>query len=90
MPADLDLVRRLSAAEHGLAVVATTRADGTVHASVVNAGVLDDPLLGVRGGDEGLGRAQIGGNLDLAGHRSDGRQALPQGQGVVKEIADLE
>jgi PPOX class probable F420-dependent enzyme len=44
MPADLDLVRRLSVADHGLAVVATTRRDGSVHASVVNAGVLDDPI----------------------------------------------
>jgi PPOX class probable F420-dependent enzyme len=46
MPADLELVRRLVHAEHGLAVVATTRSDGTVHASVVNAGVLDDPVTG--------------------------------------------
>ena len=46
MAADLDLVRRLAAAEHGLAVVATTRRDGTVHTSVVNAGVLDDPVTG--------------------------------------------
>jgi hypothetical protein len=45
MPADLDLVRRLVAAD-SLAVVATTRPNGTVHASVVNAGVLDDPLTG--------------------------------------------
>lgn len=47
MSADLDLVRRLSAADHGLAVVATTRRDGSVHASVVNAGVLDDPVTDV-------------------------------------------
>src|SRR4051794_10589418 len=47
MPADMDLVRRLAAAEHGLAVVATTRSDGSVHASVVNAGVLNDPVHGV-------------------------------------------
>jgi Pyridoxamine 5'-phosphate oxidase len=47
VPADLDLVRRLSAADHGLAVVATTRGDGSVHASVVNAGVLDDPITNV-------------------------------------------
>lgn len=40
MSADLDLVRRLAGADHGLAVVATTRTDGTV----VNAGVLDDPM----------------------------------------------
>lgn len=46
MAADLDLVRRLGLAEHGLAVVATTRPDGSVHASVVNAGVLPDPLTG--------------------------------------------
>jgi PPOX class probable F420-dependent enzyme len=41
--ADLDLVRRLGAAEHGLAVVATTRADGTVQTSLVNAGVIPAP-----------------------------------------------
>src|SRR5438477_552575 len=46
MPAELDLVRRLVAADQGLAVVATTRPDGTVHASLVNAGVLDDPGTG--------------------------------------------
>jgi hypothetical protein len=41
MTADLDLVRRLAAADKGLAVVAVARADGTIHASVVNAGVFD-------------------------------------------------
>lgn len=41
--ADLDLVRRLVAADQGLAIVALTRSDGTVQASLVNAGVLDDP-----------------------------------------------
>lgn len=45
MAADLDLVRRLAAAD-SLAVVATPRVDGTVHASVVNAGVLDHPVTG--------------------------------------------
>ena len=44
VPADLALVRRLAAADQGLAVVTTTRVDGSVHASVVNAGVLDDPI----------------------------------------------
>ena len=44
MTADLDLVRRLAAADRGLAVVSTTRPDGTVHASLVNAGVFDHPL----------------------------------------------
>lgn len=46
MPADLDLVRRLVSADHGLVVVSTTRPDGSVHSSVVNAGVLDDPITG--------------------------------------------
>lgn len=41
--ADLELVRRLVAADHGLAVVATTRADGSIQASLVNAGVTTDP-----------------------------------------------
>jgi hypothetical protein len=40
----LELVRRLANAEHGLAVVTTVRPDASVHASVVNAGVLDDPV----------------------------------------------
>jgi hypothetical protein len=44
--ADLDLVRRLVSADHGLAIVATTRTNGTVHASLVNAGVLADPISG--------------------------------------------
>jgi len=44
MSADLDLVRRLAAADQGLAVVSTTRADGSVHSSLVNAGVFDHPL----------------------------------------------
>jgi PPOX class probable F420-dependent enzyme len=46
MTADLETVRRLAAADHGLAVVAIARDDGSVHASVVNAGVLDDPVTG--------------------------------------------
>jgi PPOX class probable F420-dependent enzyme len=46
MAADLHLVRRLGAAEHGLAVVAVARDDGSVQTSLVNAGVLDDPVSG--------------------------------------------
>jgi PPOX class probable F420-dependent enzyme len=40
---DLDLI---GAQDHHLAVVATTRADGTVQASVVNAGLLAHPVSG--------------------------------------------
>lgn len=32
--------------DHGLCVVSTLRADGTIQSSVVNAGVLPDPLTG--------------------------------------------
>ncbi len=46
MEADLDLVRTLVTADHGLATVATLRASGTAHLSVVNAGVLDHPIAG--------------------------------------------
>ena len=44
--ADLDLVRRLVTADHGLAIVSTTRADGTIQASLVNAGVTTHPTDG--------------------------------------------
>jgi PPOX class probable F420-dependent enzyme len=43
MAADLDMVRRLVDADHGLAIISTTRGDGTVHSSLINAGVMDDP-----------------------------------------------
>ena len=49
MTADLEKVHTLSLQENGLATVATTRGDGTVHASIVNAGVIDDPVTGAKG-----------------------------------------
>ena len=44
----LDRARALGVAESGLAVIVTSRADGTSPASVVNAGVLDHPVSGER------------------------------------------
>jgi hypothetical protein len=44
----LDRASALGAAESGLAVVVTSRPDGTSPASVVNAGVLDHPVTGER------------------------------------------
>jgi hypothetical protein len=44
MTGDLELVRRLAAADQGLAIVSTTRPDGTVQSSLVNAGVFDHPV----------------------------------------------
>ncbi|MDN5860503.1 MAG: pyridoxamine 5'-phosphate oxidase, partial [Pseudonocardia sp.] len=46
MTVDLASVRRLVAADHGLATVSIVRADGTPHASLVNAGLLDHPITG--------------------------------------------
>jgi PPOX class probable F420-dependent enzyme len=46
MAIDLAPVARLAGSSDNLAVLATTRPDGSVHASVVNAGVLTDPVSG--------------------------------------------
>ena len=40
----LDAFAALVPEDHGLTVVSTTRPDGTIQSSVVNAGVLDHPL----------------------------------------------
>ena len=42
--ADLALVTQLAEGDHHLAVLAVSRADGSVQASLVNAGVTTDPL----------------------------------------------
>ena len=42
----LDDISVLAAPEHHLAVVSTVRADSTIQASVVNAGVLPHPATG--------------------------------------------
>jgi PPOX class probable F420-dependent enzyme len=44
---DLAPVRAIVARDHGLAGVSVVRADGTPHASLVNAGVLDHPVTGL-------------------------------------------
>ena len=70
--ADLDFVSRLAAADHHLAVFTTARADGTVHASVVSAGVIADPVDGSAGVAAVLG----GGTRKLALLRQGGRPTL--------------
>ncbi|WP_199434937.1 pyridoxamine 5'-phosphate oxidase family protein [Qaidamihabitans albus] len=72
MPADLALVRRLAAAENGLATIATTRPDGTVHASVVNAGVLPDPVSG----NTSVGLVARGGTRKLEHLRRSGHATV--------------
>ena len=44
---------RLVPRDHGLCVLSTLRADGTIQSSVVNAGVLAHPVTGARGGGRG-------------------------------------
>ena len=73
---DLRLVERLAAADHHLAVLAVARPDGTVHASVVNAGVIADPVDGA----PGLAAVVGGGARKLALLRASGRATL-----VVKD-----
>lgn len=46
MSSSLEEIRRLAAADSGLAVAVTVRRDGTPHASVVNAGILPHPVDG--------------------------------------------
>jgi PPOX class probable F420-dependent enzyme len=70
--ADLELVKRLAAADQGLAVVATVRADGTVQASVLNAGVMANPL----GIGEVVACVVRGGTAKLANWRKRPRATL--------------
>jgi PPOX class probable F420-dependent enzyme len=46
MAVDINRIRAFVEKDNGLVVVATTRPDGSVQASVVNAGVLDHPVTG--------------------------------------------
>ncbi len=67
--ADLELVRTLAEASDFLAVLAVARPDGSVHSSLVKAGVLDDPETGV----PSLGVVVAGDALKLGHLRAAGR-----------------
>lgn len=43
---DLEAFAKLVPLDHGLGVVSTARANGTIQSSVVNAGVIDHPVAG--------------------------------------------
>lgn len=58
---DLTNFARVVALDHGLSIVSTTRADGTIQSSLVNAGVLDHPLTG----EPVVGFVAIGNSLKL-------------------------
>ncbi|HET9728311.1 MAG TPA: TIGR03618 family F420-dependent PPOX class oxidoreductase [Acidimicrobiia bacterium] len=70
--ANLDDFAKLISLDHGLAVVSTTRADGTIQSSVVNAGVLDHPLRG----EPVVGFVSAGGAQRLANLRARPRAAV--------------
>ncbi len=69
---DLADVSRLAGADHHLAVFAVARPDGSVHASVVSAGIIADPVDGSPGVAAVLG----GGARKLALLRRDRRATL--------------
>jgi len=71
MPSDLDHVRSL-VRNDSLAVVATMRPDATIHASVVNAGVLEDPVTG----ELRVGFVSRGDSRKLQHLRTSGRAAV--------------
>ena len=58
---DFDSLSALAIQENGLATVSIARADGSVHASVVNAGPIPDPVSGV----PSIGFVAIGGARKL-------------------------
>jgi len=70
--ADLAAFAELVPLDHGLCVVSTLRADGSVQASVVNAGVLPHPV----GGEQVVGLVAIGGSRKLANLRADSRATV--------------
>ena len=69
---DLAAFAALVPADHGLCVLSTTRADGTVQASVVNAGVLRHPVTE----EEVVGLVAAGETRKLANLRADPRATI--------------
>ena len=87
--ATVEDVRRLAADEVGLCVVATTRPDGSTHASVVNAGPIVHPVTGadciglvVRGDSAKLGHVRRTGRLSVT-YRRGWRWAGIEGPATV-------
>jgi PPOX class probable F420-dependent enzyme len=69
---DLTAFAALVPGDHGLCVLSTTRADGSVQATVVNAGVLQHPATGV----DVVGLVAAGGARKLAHLRADPRATI--------------
>lgn len=69
---ELEAFSELLPLDHGLCVISTLRSDGSVQASVVNAGVLQHPLTGV----EVVGLVATGGSRKLHNLRADPRATI--------------
>ena len=69
---ELSAFADLAATDHGLVVFTTTRADGSVQASVVNAGVMPHPVTK----EPVVALVAIGGARKLANLRADPRTAV--------------
>jgi PPOX class probable F420-dependent enzyme len=69
---DLSAFTRLVSLDHGLCVVSTMRADGSVQASVVNAGPVRHPLSG----ETVVGLVATGGSRKLHNLRADPRATI--------------
>lgn len=72
---DLASFAKLIPQDHGLVVVSTSRGDGTIQSSVVNAGVLDHPLTG---------RPVVGFVAQGSSHRLGNLRARPRATVVVR------
>jgi PPOX class probable F420-dependent enzyme len=69
---DLSAFAELAALDHGLCVFSTLHGDGSIQASVVNAGVLQHPLTGV----EVVGLVAAGRSRKLHNLRADPRATI--------------
>lgn len=76
MAGRLELVGQIGGANHYLAVVSTVRPDGSVHSSLVNAGVLEDPA-----GSQVVGLVVRGDARKLAYMRRSGRASVTWSSG---------
>ena len=69
---DLSAFAELVPLDHGLCVISTLRADGSIHSSIVNAGVLEHPLKGGRV----VAFVATGGSRKLNNMRADPRATI--------------
>jgi PPOX class probable F420-dependent enzyme len=69
---DVSAFAKLVALDHGLCVLSTLRRDGSIQASVVNAGVLTHPLTG----EQVVALVAVGGARKLHNLRADPRATI--------------